>query len=75
MQSIDFEDDVPSRMHCWNVETAAAVGDAIEGGCKAKDYRIPKTCHSCSFEWGKMQRLIWPLNRRKPRLLNERANR
>ncbi len=23
-----------------------------------KDYRIPKTCHSYSFEWGKMQRLI-----------------
>ncbi len=21
-----------------------------------KDYRIPKTCHSYIFEWGKMQR-------------------
>ncbi len=41
----------------------------------SKDYRIPKTCHSYSFERGKMQRSIWPLNRRKPRLLSERANR
>ncbi len=39
-----------------------------------KDYRIPKTCHWYSFEWGGMQCLIWPLNRRKPRLLTERAN-
>ncbi len=39
-----------------------------------KDYRIPKTCHSYSFEWGKIQRFMWPLNRRKPHLLNERAN-
>ncbi len=37
--------------------------------------KTSKTCHLYSFEWGKMQRLIWPLNRRKPRLLNERANR
>ncbi len=34
-----------------------------------KDYRIPKTCHWYSFEWGKMQRSIWPLYRRKPQSL------
>ncbi len=37
----------------------------------AKDYRIPKMCHSYSFEWGTMQHFIWPLNRRKPRFLNQ----
>ncbi len=36
MQSIDFQDDFTSRMRCWNVETAAAVDGAIEGGCKAQ---------------------------------------
>ncbi len=41
---------------------------------ETKDYRIPKTCHSYSFEWGKMQRSIFMINHRKPRLLNERAN-
>ncbi len=37
----------------------------------AKDYRILKTYHSYSFEWGKLQRLIWPLCRMKPRLLSQ----
>ncbi len=45
------------------------------GGAYGKDYRIHKTSVWYSFEWGKMQRLIWLLNRRKPHLLNERANR
>ncbi len=36
MQSIDFEDNVTSWMCCWNVETAAAVDGAIEGGFKAQ---------------------------------------
>ncbi len=38
-----------------------------------KDYGIPKTYPSYSFEWGKMQCFIL-LNHMKPRLLNERAN-
>ncbi len=29
MQSIDYEDDVTSRMRYWKVETAAVVGGAI----------------------------------------------
>ncbi len=45
MQSIDFEDDVTPRMRCWNVETAAAVGSAIEGGCKAQS-GSHMSCHS-----------------------------
>ncbi len=45
MQSINFEDDFTSRMLCWNVETAAAVGGAIEGSCKVQS-GSHMSCHS-----------------------------
>ncbi|KAI2657202.1 Protocadherin Fat 3 [Labeo rohita] len=36
-----------------------------------KDYSIPKTCHSYSFELGKMQRSSWPSQRKSHSLITK----
>jgi len=44
MLSIDFEDDVTSRMHCWSVGATAADGGAIEGGYEAQSESHMSCC-------------------------------